>query len=81
MMAPLVEKIELINNNDELIDIFDFIFNFLSLMMKVKVEKRKYDIFLNIIEMCFLFEFKKAKSYLSKKTKKNYPMYILVIHQ
>ena len=73
MISPLSNKFELIDNDDDLIDIFDFIFNCLAIMMQVKSIKRKLDIFSSIIKMCEPFDLENAKANLSKMIQDNIP--------
>ena len=73
-LTPFIEKIDLINDENDLIDRFDFLFNILEIFQQSKEDKRNYSLLDEIITICLPFNLNKAKNVLSK-IKKYYSKY------
>lgn len=61
MIKFIIDKIDKIHNDDELIELFDYIFNCLEIMIQVDKFKKKNEIFARIINSCLPFELDIAK--------------------
>lgn len=66
LFKQIFDKFNLFKNNNEIFKIFDYLFNSFYVLFDVEKEKRKYDIFKNIILCCMPFELEKAKNFLTQ---------------
>ena len=63
---PIFEKMELYANDEELIKVFNYLFNSIYVLFNSEKNKRNYTIFNEIITCCMPFELEKAKKFLSE---------------
>jgi hypothetical protein len=64
LFQPIFEKIELYNNDEELISVFNYLFNSIFVYFDSEEKNRDYELFKYIILCCMPFELKKAKIFL-----------------
>ena len=64
LFQPIFEKIELYNNDEELISVFNYLFNSFFVYFDSEEKNRDYELFKYIILCCMPFELKKAKIFL-----------------
>lgn len=66
LFQQIFEKMELYADDEELISVFNYLFNSIYVFFDTDEEKRDYDLFKYIILCCLPFELEKAKTFLSK---------------
>ena len=66
---PIFEKMELYANDEELIKVFNYLFNSIYVLFNSEENKRNYEIFNNIILCCLPFELTNAKNFFSELKK------------
>ena len=60
---PIFEKIELYDNDDELIKVLNYLFNSIFVYFDSDTKKRDYNLFISIILCCLPFDIKEAKKF------------------
>ena len=61
LFQPIFEKIELYDNDEELISVFNYLFNSIFVYFYSEEKNRDYELFKYIIMCCIPFELKKMK--------------------
>ena len=65
LFKPLFEKMELYANDEELISVFNYLFNSIYVFFNADKTKRDYSLFNSIILCCLPFELEKAKTFFN----------------
>ena len=65
LFKPLFEKIDLYENDEELISVFNYLFNSIYVLFNADSKKRDYSLFNYIILCCLPFELEKAKKFFN----------------